>query len=89
MGGEPWERGATKPNQSPVDPHTRLHRELIGLLRQHSQFADQRHLLLLGWMVAGLLLSQTVCFDPHNTLLPMGRCLAASCSPGSSGRSPS
>ena len=61
-----------------MDPQTRLHRELIGLLRQHSQFADQRHLVLLGWMVAGLLLSQTVCFDRWNTVLPMGHCLAAS-----------
>ncbi len=46
-----------------MDPQTRLDRQLIGLLRQHSAFCDQRHLLLLGWMVAGLLLSQTVCFD--------------------------
>ena len=27
---------------------TRLHAELLGLLRQHSRFADQRHLVLLG-----------------------------------------
>ncbi len=61
-----------------MDPQTRLHRELIGLLRQHSAFCDQRHLLLLGWMVAGLLLSQTVCFDRWNSVLPLGHCLAAS-----------
>ena len=36
-------------------PQTRLHAELIGLLRQHSRFADQRHLVLLAWMVVGLL----------------------------------
>ena len=61
-----------------MDPQTRLHRELIGLLRQHSAFCDQRHLVLLGWMVVGLLLSQTVCFDHWNTVLPLGHCLAAS-----------
>ena len=58
--------------------HARLHRELIGLLRQHSRFCDHRHLVLLGWMVAGLLLSQTVCFDRWKTVLPLGHCLAAS-----------
>ncbi|MBD2551450.1 sugar nucleotide-binding protein, partial [Microcystis elabens FACHB-917] len=78
VGREPWECGAAKPIQSLVDPQTRLHRELIGLLRQHSAFCDQRHLLLLGWMVAGLLLSQTVCFDRWNSVLPLGHCLAAS-----------
>ena len=57
---------------------TRLHAELIGLLRQHSQFADQRHLVLLAWMAAGLLLSQTVCFDRWKSVLPLGHCLAAS-----------
>jgi hypothetical protein len=61
-----------------VDPQTRLHRELISFLRQHIRFADHRHLVLLGWMVAGLLLSQTVCFDRWNTVLPLGHCLAAS-----------
>ncbi|MCP9799348.1 hypothetical protein [Synechococcus sp. RedBA-s] len=40
-----------------MDPQTRLHRELIGLLRQHSAFCDQRHLVLLGWMIAGLVSS--------------------------------
>ena len=40
--------------------HARLHAELIGLLRQHSPFLDQRHLVLLAQMVTGLLLSQTV-----------------------------
>jgi hypothetical protein len=33
---------------------------------------------MLGWMVAGLLLSQTVCFDGWNSVLPLGHCLAAS-----------
>ena len=55
-----------------------LHAELIAFLRQHCPVRDQRHLVLLGWMVAGLLLSQTVCFDHWKTLLPLGRCLAAS-----------
>ena len=55
-----------------MDPQNRLHRELIGRLRQHSAFCDQRHLLLLGWKVAGLLLSQTVCFDRWNRVLPQG-----------------
>ena len=41
----------------------RLHGELISFLRQHCPVADQRHLVLLAWMVAGLLLSETVCFD--------------------------
>ncbi|MCP9824256.1 hypothetical protein [Synechococcus sp. EJ6-Ellesmere] len=58
--------------------HARLHFELIGLLRQHSPFGDQRHLVLLAQMVAGLLLSQTVCFDCWKTVLPLGHCLAAS-----------
>ena len=58
--------------------HARLHAELIGLLRQHSRFCDQRHLVLLAQMVAGLLLSQTVCFDRWKTVLPLGHCLAAS-----------
>ena len=58
--------------------HARLHAELIGLLRQHSPFCDQRHLVLLAQMVAGLLLSQTVCFDRWKTVLPLGHCLAAS-----------
>ena len=30
-----------------------LHAELIGFLRQHCPVRDQRHLVLLGWMVAG------------------------------------
>ena len=38
----------------------------------------QRHLVLLVWMVAGLLLSQTVYFDRCKSPLPLGRCLAAS-----------
>jgi hypothetical protein len=61
-----------------VVSHARLHAELIGLLRQHSPFCDQRHLVLLAQMVAGLLLSQTVCFDRWKTVLPLGHCLAAS-----------
>jgi hypothetical protein len=40
-----------------------LHAELIAFLRQHCPVRDQRHLVLLGWMVACLLLSQTICFD--------------------------
>ena len=59
-------------------PQTRLHAELLGLLCQHSHFADQRHLVLLSWMLDGLLLSQTVCFDRWKTVLPLGHCLAAS-----------
>ncbi len=58
--------------------HARLHCELIAFLRQHCPVRDQRHLVLLGCMVAGLLLSETVCFDHWKTHLPLGRCLAAS-----------
>jgi hypothetical protein len=61
-----------------VVSQTRLHAELLGLLRQHSRFADQRHLVLLSWMVAGLLLSQTICFDRWKDVLPLGHCLASS-----------
>ena len=53
-----------------MDSHARLHCELTGFLRQHCPVRDQRHLVLLGWMVAGLLLSQTVCFDHWKTRLP-------------------
>jgi len=56
----------------------RLHVELTGLLRQHCPARDQRHLTQLGWMVAGLLLSETVCFDRWKSRLPLGHCLAAS-----------
>jgi hypothetical protein len=56
----------------------RIHAELIGFLRQHCPARDQRHLVLLAWMVAGLLLSETVCLDRWKTRLPMARCLAAS-----------
>ena len=56
----------------------RLHGELIALLRQHCPARDQRHLVLLSWMVAGVLLSQTVCFDHWKTRLPLGHCLASS-----------
>ena len=55
-----------------------LHAELIGFLRQHCPVRDQRHLVLLGWMVAGLLLRETVCFDRWKTRLPLAHCLAAS-----------
>ena len=55
-----------------------LHVELTGLLRQHCPARDQRHLTQLGWMVAGLLLSETVCFDRWKSRLPLGHCLAAS-----------
>jgi hypothetical protein len=61
-----------------VASRARLHAELIAFLRQHCPVADQRHLVLLVWMVAGLLLSQTVCFDHWKTRLPLGHCLAAS-----------
>jgi hypothetical protein len=61
-----------------VDSRARLHCELTGFLRQHCPFRDQRHLVLLAWMVAGLLLSETVCFDRWKTRLPMARCLASS-----------
>ena len=55
-----------------------LHAELIGFLRQHCPVRDQRHLVLLAWMVAGLSLSETVCFDRWKTRLPLADCLAAS-----------
>ncbi|MGA0909275.1 MAG: transposase, partial [Burkholderiaceae bacterium] len=55
-----------------------LHAELIAFLRQHCPVCDERHLVLLGWMVAGLLLSETVCFDHWKARLPMAHCLAAS-----------
>ena len=55
-----------------------LHAELIGFLRQHCSVRDQRHLVLLAWMVAGLSLSETVCFDRWKTRLPLADCLAAS-----------
>ena len=61
-----------------MDSHARLHTELIAFIRQHCRARDQRHLVLLGWMVAGLLLSQTVCFDHWKTRLPLGNCLASS-----------
>jgi hypothetical protein len=61
-----------------VDSHARLHAELTGFLRQHCPAADERHLTLLGWMVAGLLLSQTVCFGHWHRTLPLQHCLAAS-----------
>ena len=41
----------------------RIHAELIGFLRQHCPVRDHRHLVLLAWMVTGLFLSETVCFD--------------------------
>jgi len=52
-----------------VVSHASLHAELIACLRQHCPVADERHLTLLGWMVAGMLLSQTVCFDHWKTRL--------------------
>lgn len=55
-----------------------LHADLTGFLRQHCPARDRRHLLLLAWMVAGLLLSETVCFDRWKARLPMAHCLAAS-----------
>jgi hypothetical protein len=65
-----------------VVSHARLHAELIGLLRQHSRFCDQRHLVLLAQMVAGLLLSQTVCFDRWKTVLPLGPAALEQARPG-------
>lgn len=61
-----------------MDSHARLHAELTGLLRQHCPLCDERHLVLLGWMVTGLLLSQTVCFDQWKRSIPLNRCLPAS-----------
>ena len=61
-----------------MDPQTRLHSELLALLRQHCRFCDLRHLVLLAQMVAGLLLSQTVCFDHWKAHLSLRPCLAAS-----------
>ena len=61
-----------------MDSQTHLQADLLALLRQHCRFADLRHLVLLAWMVAGLLLSETVCFDHWKKHLPLGRCLASS-----------
>lgn len=61
-----------------MDSHARLHAELTGFLRQHCPACDERHLVLLGWMVCGLLLSQTVCFGHWQRVLPLHHCLAAS-----------
>jgi hypothetical protein len=61
-----------------VDSRARLHCELTGFLRQYCPVRDQRHLVLLAWMVAGLLLSETVCFDRWKARLPLAHCLAAS-----------
>jgi hypothetical protein len=61
-----------------VDSHARLHCELTGFLRQHCPARDQRHLVQRAWMVAGLSLSETVCFDHWKTRLPLAHCLAAS-----------
>ena len=61
-----------------MDSPAQLHAELTGFLRQHCPVCDERHLALLGWMITGLLLSQTVCFDHWKAKLPMVHCLAAS-----------
>jgi hypothetical protein len=61
-----------------VASRAQLHAELIRFLRQHCPVCDERHLTVLAWMVAGLLLSQTVCFDHWKAKLPMVHCLAAS-----------
>jgi hypothetical protein len=61
-----------------VASRARLHAELIAFLRQHCPARDQRHLSMLGLMVSGLLVSETVCFDHWKTRLPLGHCLAAS-----------
>ena len=65
------EVGVLTSNQSLVDSHALLHAELIAFLRQHSPFADHRHLVLLAPMVSGLLLSRTVCFDHWKAALPL------------------
>lgn len=78
MGRAPWERGAKTPIQVPLAFLAQLHVELTGLMRQHCPARAQRHLTQLGWMVAGLLLSETVCFDRWKSRLPLGHCLAAS-----------
>jgi hypothetical protein len=61
-----------------VDSHAWLHCELTGFLTQHCPVLDQRHLLLLGWKVAGLLLSETVYFDRWQARLSMAHSLPAS-----------
>lgn len=40
--------------------------------------ADRRHLVLLAWMVAWLLLSETIYFDRCKARLDLSHCLAAS-----------
>jgi hypothetical protein len=60
------------PIQSLVwDSRARLHCELTGFLRQHCPVAARRHLVLLAWMVEGLSMSETVCFDHLKTRLPL------------------
>jgi hypothetical protein len=61
-----------------VDSRARLHAELTGFLRQHCPVCDERHLVLLVWMVTGLLLSQTVCFDQWKRSVSLNRSLPAS-----------
>jgi len=61
-----------------VASRAQLHCELIAYLRQDCPVRDERHLVLFGWMVAGLLLSETVCIDQWRTRLQLWRCLAAS-----------
>jgi len=60
-----------------VASRAQLHAELIGFLRQHGHVRDQRHLVLLAWMVTGLLLSETVCFDRWKTRLPTAQSASA------------
>ena len=67
-----------------MESHARLHAEQIAFLRQHCPARDQRHLVLLGWMVTGLLLSQTVCLGQWKRSIPPpfflggGRCRGSS-----------
>ena len=61
-----------------MDSHARIDAELTGFLRQHCPVCDERHLVLLGRMVAELLLSQTVCFDQWQRFIPLSRSLPAS-----------
>jgi len=61
-----------------VASRAQLHAEPIGILRHHCPVRDQRHLVLLAWMVAGLLLSETVCLDRWKARFSLVYCLAAS-----------
>lgn len=53
-----------------------LRAELISFLRRDGPVRDQLHLVLLAWIMAGLLLSEMVCFDRWMMRLHFGHCLA-------------